>query len=105
MEILDARGKTILKGDNVRYTGTGSSGKVLDIKSDDTGTWAKLDATEMWYKSRYLEVVDEAKYKKFKEEPSKADEKEKTLKKIKRVKENKIGEDVDISSEMCGGGG
>lgn len=104
MEIVDSRGKTLLKGANVRYTGTGSTGKVLDLKSDDTGTWAKMDATEMWYRSQYLEVVDKAKYEKFKK-TSEPDEKEKTLKEIRRVKENKIGEDVDISSEVCGGGG
>jgi len=45
MEVADATGKTILKGSHVRYTGTGSAGEVLDVKSDDEGTWAKIDTT------------------------------------------------------------
>jgi len=51
MEVADTTGKTILKGSHVRYTGTGSAGEVLDVKSDDEGTWAKIDTTDLWYNS------------------------------------------------------
>jgi hypothetical protein len=110
MEVADARGKIIFKGAHVRYTGTGSAGEVTDIKSDDDGSWAKIDTTDLWYKSQFIELIDEDQYKrlKVKEVPEieeDVDEREKVNGKVKKSRKEKIGEGVDMSSELCDGGG
>ncbi|HEY0196358.1 MAG TPA: DUF2098 domain-containing protein [Methanobacterium sp.] len=113
MEVADARGKNILKGSHVRYTGTGSAGEVLDIKTDDEGSWAKIDTTNLWYNSEFLELINQREYerielrgKQFKEKVDKEDRiqtKEDNIEKAAKLK--KQLEDVDMSSELCDGGG
>ena len=98
MEVSDACGKSILKGSYVVYGGTGTIGKVVDIKTIDDDTWAKLDATDLWYKSSYLQAIDKMKEKELKRKSE--DIKEKIKKRQKT-----IGEDIDMSSELCDGGG
>ena len=106
----DVRGKPILKGFHVRYTGTGSTGEVIDLKSEDNENWILLDTTDLWYKTDSLEVINKSDYERIKnhtifktknkEEP---DKKEDIKGKIERSK-NKF-DDVDMSSELCDGGG
>jgi hypothetical protein len=111
MEVADARGKIIFKGAHVRYTGTGSAGEVTDIKSDDEGSWAKIDTTDLWYKSQFIELIEEDQYNKLKVkevpeiEEEDVDEKEKIHGKVNKSRKKKIGEGVDMSSELCDGGG
>jgi hypothetical protein len=115
MEVADARGKNILKGSHVRYTGTGSAGEVLDIKSDDEGTWAKIDTTDLWYNSEFLELINQREYqriklrgKRLKESAGTEAEQETSTSKedvAKAVKLKKKLEDVDMSNELCDGGG
>lgn len=113
MQITDPRGKNILKGVHVRYTGTGTAGEVLDVREDPEGKWAKMDSTDMWYNTRFLEVLKPEEYQKVKrretlkervkaaEETDKEEMARQTVEKMK----NKIGEDVDMSNELCDGGG
>ncbi len=111
MEVANNMNKEILIGAHVRYSGTGSAGEVLDIRSDDDGVWAKVDTTKLWYNSRYLELLDKDEYAKLKSREFKrsnkfneeADEKEVTKKKVERIKQD--FEDVNMSSELCDGGG
>lgn len=105
----DVRGKPIVKGYHVRYTGTGSTGEVTDLRSDDEGNWVHLDTTDLWYKTDALEVITDADYNKiknhtiFKSEDNEADEKENVKSKIKRSKTS--FDNVDMSNELCDGGG
>lgn len=106
MEIADAHGKIILKGSNVRYIGTGSAGEVLDIKSDAEGTWAKMDTTNLWYNSKFLELIDKREYLRIRrklKQMKDLTEKEKQVEKAVSLK--KKLEDVDMTSELCDGGG
>ncbi len=103
MEVADARGINILKGSHVRYTGTGSAGEVLDIKTDKEGTWAKIDTTDLWYNSQFLEIIDQREYERIKRKNKHIKEKEEQVKKAVSLK--KKLEDVDMSSELCDGGG
>lgn len=112
VEIADSSGENIIKGTHVRYKGTGSAGEVMDVRSDDEGVWAKVDTTQLWYNTRYLELLDETEYIKLKSRESRrkaskfneeADEKQITKKKVDSVK--KQFEDVDMSNELCDGGG
>lgn len=106
MEVADATGKTILKGSHVRYTGTGSAGEVLEIKTDDDGTWAKVDNTDLWYNSEFLELMDEQEYQQNKRRTKQLKERvDKEAQVEKAVKLKKGLEDIDMSNELCDGGG
>jgi hypothetical protein len=103
---------SILKGTHVRYKGTGSAGEVLDLRSDDEGIWAKVDTTDLWYNTRYLELLDEEEYLKLKSREERrrvskfdeeADQKQVSKKKVDSLK--KQLEDADMSNELCDGGG
>ncbi|MGZ7069740.1 MAG: DUF2098 domain-containing protein [Methanobacterium sp.] len=98
MEVVDVCGNSIMAGSYVLYGGTGTIGKVSEVKTMEEDTWAKIDTTNLWYKTNNLQIVDktEAKLKK----ASKKDLKEK-VKKMKKI----VDEDVDMSSELCDGGG
>ena len=98
MEAVDICGKSISAGQYVLYEGTGTIGKVSDIKTIKNDIWAKIDTTDLWYKSNTLQVVDKSEEKLRK--TSKEDIKEK-IKKMKKL----VDEDVDMSSELCDGGG
>jgi hypothetical protein len=111
VDIEDVRGKPIRKGVHVRYTGTGSAGEAVDFKSENKETWVLLDTTDLWYKTEFLEVIGESEYNKMKnhtifkteENQEETDQKEKVRGVIKKSK-NKF-EDVDMSNELCDGGG
>ncbi|MGZ7043818.1 MAG: DUF2098 domain-containing protein [Methanobacterium sp.] len=98
MEVVDVCGNSIMAGSYVLYGGTGTIGKVSEVKTMEEDMWAKIDTTNLWYKTNNLQIVDktEAKLKK----ASKKDLKEK-VKKMKKI----VDEDVDMSSELCDGGG
>ena len=55
---FDARDKEISIDDYVRYVDTGTVGKVLDIKMEDETGWVLIDKTDLWYKSKLVEVLD-----------------------------------------------
>jgi hypothetical protein len=112
VEAAESITSNILKGAHVRYKGTGSAGEVLDLRSDDEGLWAKVDTTDLWYNTRYLEVLNEEEYQKLKSREvrrrvskinEEVDGKHATKKKVDNLK--KQLEDVDMSSELCDGGG
>ncbi len=105
MEVADARGKNILKGSHVRYTGTGSAGEVLDIKTDTEGTWAKIDTTDLWYNSEFLELINLHEYERIKGRGKQTKDRTKKDNVKKAVSLKKKLEDVDMSSELCDGGG
>ena len=97
MEIIDARGKSINQGAYVIYGGTGTIGKVSDIKTIDEDTWAKIDTTDLWYKGSTLQLVD-------KTDKVITESKEDIKEKIKK-RQKLVGEDIDMSNELCDGGG
>lgn len=93
MTILDKRGNEINKGSYIIYTNTGTIGEVLDIKTDDDGSWVLIqvdELTRLWYNTQYIEITDEKYVRTFKEE----DDKELSVEEIKQ----RINE--QISSEM-----
>lgn len=98
MEVSDSCGKLITKGDYVVYAGTGTIGKVVDFKTENNSIWAKMDSTDLWYKSIYLQAIDKIEEKELERKSKDIREK------IKRSKKLVDGE-VDMSSELCDGGG
>lgn len=74
MTILDKRGNEINKGSYIIYTNTGTTGEVLDIKTDDDGSWVLIqvdELTRLWYNTQYIETTDEKYVKTFKKEDDK----------------------------------
>jgi len=98
MEVIDMCGKSIAEGSYVLYQRTGTIGKIAAIKTVDNDVWAKIDSTNLWYKSNTLQMIDKGD-----EKPIKAS-KEDLKEKIMRIKKT-VGEDIDMSSELCDGGG
>lgn len=98
MEVSDSCGKPLTKGSYVVYAGTGTIGKVVDLKTENESIWAKIDSTDLWYNSSYLQAIDNIEEKELERKSKDIKEKIKERKKL-------VGEDIDMSSELCDGGG
>jgi hypothetical protein len=98
MEAVDAYGKSIDKDVYVIYNGTGTIGKVLDFKTHDKSVWVKTDANDLWYNSIYLQAIEKIEEKELKHKSKDLSEKIKKRQKL-------VGDDIDMSSELCDGGG
>jgi hypothetical protein len=103
MEIMDARGKSLTIGSMVRYSGTGTSGEISAMKVEDEEGWIKMDDSEIWYNTEYLEVLDKSKINKVKTGKRIDDSTAAALEKSKKLK--KEMEEINMSSELCDGGG
>jgi len=57
--ICDMKGNSISTGAYVKYLGTNTRGKIIEIRSDGTKNWVLLDSTELFYDSNYVEVIKE----------------------------------------------
>lgn len=57
--VLDARDVEITLDSHVRYVDTGTVGKVLDIKTTDGVDWVKIDKTNLWYRAKLVELLDD----------------------------------------------
>ncbi|MGF7118824.1 DUF2098 domain-containing protein [Methanobacterium oryzae] len=101
MENIDACGKPIEKGSYVVYNGTGTMGKVIDVKWEDNGSWIKVDSTELWYNSKYIQTIDKIEEKSLEERKRLKEDIKERIKKRQKL----VGEDVDMSTELCDGGG
>jgi hypothetical protein len=44
-------------GSFVEYINTGTKGNVTEIFSDDAGTWALIDKTNLYYKTEILRII------------------------------------------------
>ena len=62
--VFDARDKEITLDDHVRYVDTGTIGKVVEFKTENDIDWVKIDKTNLWYKSKLVELLDEKDLKK-----------------------------------------
>ena len=57
--VLDARDVEITLDSHVRYVDTGTVGKVLDMKTTDGVDWVKIDKTNLWYRAKFVELLDD----------------------------------------------
>ncbi|WP_440952482.1 DUF2098 domain-containing protein [Methanococcoides sp. FTZ1] len=55
---VDVDGAPIAIGSNVRYIKTDTIGEITDIKTDDEGTWALLDTTQLYYRVDTLQITE-----------------------------------------------
>ena len=94
---VDARDKEISIDDFVRYGDTGTMGKVLDTKTEDDIDWVLIDKTDLWYKAKLVELLDEKDIKvKFTPSGREID--------IEDLKDDAL-EFVDLEMDSCNGGG
>ncbi|WP_458456733.1 DUF2098 domain-containing protein [Methanobrevibacter sp.] len=100
--VLDARDIEISLGSYVRYVDTGTIGMVTDMRTKDGAEWVLLDKTNMWYRSKLVELLDEKDIKKStyydKESDGEID--------IEAMKEKaRALEDLELDSKVAEGGG
>ncbi len=100
--VLDARDIEIPIDSHVRYVDTGTIGKVLDVKIQDGVGWVLLDKTELWYRSKLVELLDEKDIKRSayydREDDDEID--------VDELKEKAMEfEDMELSSHVAEGGG
>ena len=97
---FDAREKEITLDSHVRYVDTGTIGKVVDIKTEDGSDWVKIDKTELWYRSKLVELLDE-KDLKVEDDSNDKDEID-----IEALKEKALDlENIELDSNVAEGGG
>ena len=100
--VFDARGLEIALDSYARYVGTGTIGKVVDVKTQDGSGWVKLEKTNLWYRSNLVEVLDEKDIKK----SSFYDERDDDEIDIEAMKEKASAlEDMQMDSSVAEGGG
>lgn len=102
MSVTDKLGNEINVGSYIIYSSVGTIGEVLDIKTDEKGSWVLIavdELTKLWYNTEYVELTDK-KYLKI----SKIDDDEEELS-VDDIKE-KIKRSVssEMSSDAVGGG-
>ena len=98
--ILDARDKEITLGSHVRYVDTGTIGEVVDLKTVDGIDWVRIKKTDLWYRSKLVELLDEKdlKTKSFDDGDDEID--------IETLKEKALDlENIELDSNVAEGGG
>ena len=58
MEVLDIYGRQICRNMQVKYVRTHTTGNVNDILVKDDVAWIKLDSNGLYYRSDYIEVIE-----------------------------------------------
>ena len=98
--VLDARGKEIALDAHVRYVDTGTIGKVVEVKTENDIGWVRIDKTDLWYRSKLVELLDEKDLKKksFDDDNDDID--------IESLKEKALDlENIELDSNVAEGGG
>ena len=98
--VLDARGKEIALDAHVRYVDTGTIGKVVEVKTENDIEWVRIDKTDLWYRSKLVELLDEKDLKKksFDDDNGDID--------IESLKEKALDlENIELDSNVAEGGG
>ena len=98
---FDARDIEINIDDYVRYVDTGTIGKITDVKTEDDIEWVKIDKTNLWYRSKLVELLDEKDLKNNDDFSDDNDEID-----IEAIKEKTLDlENIELDSNVAEGGG
>ncbi len=97
--ISDSVGNPLQVGSHVLYGATGTKGYVTEIMSDEEGTWALVDKTNLYYKTEVLTVIEKVEEKEIEE---KAFTREEVGEKLEKEKEAAPTEMSDVSVESGG---
>src|SRR5574341_232119 len=99
IEVCDSAGNTLHVGSFVLYSPTGTKGHVTELMSDEEGTWALIDKTNLFYR---IDVVTVIKRVEEKELGEKAFTREEVSETIEKEKEAAPAEMSDVSVESGG---
>ncbi|RAP52569.1 MAG: hypothetical protein BZ138_02715 [Methanosphaera sp. rholeuAM270] len=61
MSVTDKIGNELEIGSYINYTNVGTIGEILDIKTDENGSWVLIavdELTKLWYNTEYVELTD-----------------------------------------------
>ncbi|MEE1118118.1 DUF2098 family protein [Methanosphaera sp.] len=102
MSVTDKIGNEIEVGSYIIYSSVGTIGEVLDIKTDENGSWVLIavdELTKLWYNTKYIELTDK-KY--VKTSTNDKDDKELSVDEIKEHLKHTVSS--EMSSDAVGGG-
>lgn len=99
IKAFDLAGSPIMIGSNVLYSATGTQGTVTELMSDEDGTWALLDKTNLFYKTEVLKTIERKDEKEISEKQFTLDEINQALEKQKES----VPTEMDHSSVESGG--
>lgn len=99
MEVFDSSGSPLQVGTFVLYEPTGTKGRVTEIMSDEEGTWALVDETDLYYKIEVLRAIKEVEEKEMGEKLFTVEEVSEKLEKEKEAAPTTMD---DISLESGG---
>ncbi len=99
IKVYDSMGNTLQQGSFVLYEPTGTKGHVTEIMSDEEGTWALVDGTDLYYKTEILTLIKEVREKEIGEKVFTLEEVGEALEK---EKESAPTEMSDVSLESGG---
>ncbi|MCE8423148.1 MAG: DUF2098 family protein [Candidatus Methanoperedens sp.] len=86
-------------GNIVLYSSTGTKGTVIEIISDDEGTWALVDKTNLYYKTEILKTIKTADEKEIVEKKITIEEVSEALERQKEF----VPTEMDHSNVESGG--
>ncbi len=99
IKVSDSAGNPLHVGSFVLYTNTGTKGNVIEIVSDEEGTWALVDKTNLYYKTEVLKIINPVEEKELGEKILTREEVNEVLEK---QKEDSKAEMSDVSVESGG---
>jgi hypothetical protein len=97
--VTDLAGNPLHVGSFVLYPPTGTKGFVTEIMSDEEGTWALVDKTNLYYKTEVLTAIKKVEEKELGE---KVFTREEVGEKLEKEKEAAPTEMSDVSVESGG---
>lgn len=102
MSVTDKIGNEIKIGSYINYTSVGTIGEVLDIKTDENGSWVLVaidELTKLWYNTQYVELTDKKYVKTIKNDKN---DEELSVEDIKSQIRSSVS--ADMSEDAVGGG-
>jgi hypothetical protein len=97
IKVSDSAGNPLNVGSFVLYAPTGTKGNVTEIVSDQEGTWALVDKTNLYYKTEVLKTIQQVEEKELGEKLFTREEINETLEKQKEAGKAEMS-DVSVES-------
>lgn len=97
---VDIEGNPLQIGNFVEYTNTGTKGNITEIITDEEGSWALIDKTNLYYKAEVLKIIVKISDKEVGEKIFSREEINEALEKQKEA--SKTVEMGDVSLESGG---
>jgi hypothetical protein len=97
IKVSDSAGNPLRVGSFVIYANTGTKGSVTEIISDEEGTWALVDKTNLYYKTEVIKIIKQVEEKELGEKILTREEVSEVLEKQKEAGKAEMS-DVSVES-------